>query len=262
MFAICNLSVVPVRAEASDKSELITQLLFGETVQVIDKKESWRKVKLLHDDCVGWVDVKQILQLPDEELNAMLAQPQSITFDIVQLVVFEQHHIIPFVLGSTLPFYTDKRFHFAGMEYAYDGNVKTFSKADRSQLVENAYMYLNSPYLWGGRSPFGVDCSGYTQMVYKLSGFRIRRDAWQQAEQGITLNLLEEALPGDLAFFDNAEGRITHVGIILPGNRIIHASGRVRIDKLDHHGIFNETTQKYSHKLRVIKRHDFGGPMG
>ena len=258
MFAICNLSIVPVRAEASDKSELITQILFGETVQVIDKKESWRKVKLLHDDCIGWVDVKQITQLTDEECQAVQTQPKTITFDIVQLVVYEQHHIIPIVLGSTLPFYDSKNFHFAGMEYSYDGSVKTLTRPDRSQLLENAYMYLNAPYLWGGRSPFGVDCSGFTQMVYKMSGFPIRRDAWQQAEQGVTMNLLEEALPGDLAFFDNAEGRITHVGILLPGNRIIHASGRVRIDKMDHHGIFNETQQKYTHKLRVIKRHDFG----
>jgi cell wall-associated NlpC family hydrolase len=144
------------------------------------------------------------------------------------------------------------------MEYTYDGSVKTLTRPDRSQLLENAYMYLNAPYLWGGRSPFGVDCSGFTQMVYKMSGLPIRRDAWQQAEQGVTINLLEEALPGDLAFFDNAEGRITHVGILLPGNKIIHASGRVRIDKIDHHGIFNETQQKYTHKLRVIKRHDFG----
>src|SRR6187402_3515588 len=101
MFAICNLSIVPVRAEASDKSELITQILFGEAVQVIDKKESWRKVKLLHDDCIGWVDVKQITQLTDEECQAVQAQRKTVTFDIVQLVVYEQHHIIPIVLGST-----------------------------------------------------------------------------------------------------------------------------------------------------------------
>jgi len=257
MFAICNLSIVPVRAEASDKSELITQLLFGEAVEVIDKKEQWRKVKLLHDDCIGWIDVKQVTQLSDDELSAIQAQPGTITFDIVQLVIFEQNHIIPIVLGSSLPFYVSKRFHFSGMEYTYDGSVKTMAKPDKSQLLENAYMYLNAPYLWGGRSPFGVDCSGFTQMVYKLSGLPIRRDAWQQAEQGTTVNLLEESLPGDLAFFDNPEGRIIHVGIILPGNKIIHASGRVRIDKLDHHGIFNETQQKYTHKLRVIKRHHF-----
>jgi len=255
--AICNLSLVPVRADASDKSEMLTQLLYGETVEVIDKKDSWRKVRLHHDDYIGWVDTKQIMQISEEELNLLHSQPLSVTFDIVQLVVFEKHHIIPIVLGSTLPSYSNKHFHFSGMNYAYDGQVKTFVKADKSQLVENAYMYLNAPYLWGGRSPFGIDCSGFTQMVYKLGAMKLKRDAWQQAEEGTTLNLVEEALPGDLAFFDNAEGRITHVGIILPGNKIIHASGRVRIDNLDHEGIFNETLKKYTHKLRLIKSYEF-----
>ena len=255
MYAICNLSVVPVRAEASDKSEQVTQLLFGETAQVIDKKDSWRKVRLLHDDCLGWIDVKQVMQLPEEDRHSMEASPKTVTFDIVQLVVYEEHHIIPIVLGSTLPNFSAKKLRFAGMEYSYDGNVKTLNGPDRSQLVENAYMYLNSPYLWGGRSPFGIDCSGLTQMVYKLSGYGLHRDAWQQAEQGTALNFLEEALPGDLAFFENPEGKIVHVGVVLPGNRVIHASGRVRIDKLDHQGIFNETLQKYTHKFRLAKRY-------
>ena len=255
MFAICNLSVIPVRAEASDKSEMTSQLLFGETMEVIDKKDNWRKVRLLHDDYIGWVDVKQVIQLGDDEVAALRMTPPSVTFDIVQLVIYEKHHIIPIVLGSTLPSYSAPRLHFAGMEYTYEGTVRTLEKPQPGQVVENAYMYLNAPYLWGGRSPFGIDCSGFTQMVFHLCGMRLRRDAIQQAEQGTTVNLLEESRAGDLAFFDNADGRITHVGICLPENRIIHASGRVRIDKLDHHGIFNETLQKYTHKLRLLKRH-------
>ena len=116
-------------------------------------------------------------------------------------------------------------------------------------------MYLNAPYLWGGRSPFGIDCSGFTQMVFKLCGIKLLRDAYQQAEQGYLINLLDEAHAGDLVFFDNEEGRITHTGILLPNNRIIHASGKVRIDTLDHHGIYNSETRRYSHKLRLIKRY-------
>jgi cell wall-associated NlpC family hydrolase len=121
-------------------------------------------------------------------------------------------------------------------------------------IIENAYMYLHSPYLWGGRTPFGIDCSGFTQMVYKLAGIRLKRDASQQAEQGTLINLIDEARQGDLAFFDNEEGRIIHVGIMLPNNKIIHASGKVRIDSIDHHGIYNLETKKYTHNLRIIKR--------
>jgi gamma-D-glutamyl-L-lysine dipeptidyl-peptidase len=113
---------------------------------------------------------------------------------------------------------------------------------------------LNSPYLWGGKTPFGIDCSGFTQMAYKLAGIKLRRDAWQQAEQGHTINLLEETEPGDLAFFDNDEGNIVHVGIILRDHKIIHAAGKVRIDSIDHYGINNKELKKYTHKLRLIKR--------
>jgi cell wall-associated NlpC family hydrolase len=115
-------------------------------------------------------------------------------------------------------------------------------------------MYLHCPYLWGGRSPFGVDCSGYTQMVFKLAGKRLRRDTHMQAEQGMTVYLLDEAQPGDLAFFDDDNGNIIHTGILLSKNKIIHASGRVRIDLIDYHGIYNEALRRYTHRLRLIKR--------
>jgi len=108
--------------------------------------------------------------------------------------------------------------------------------------------------LWGGRSPFGIDCSGFTQMVYKLCGMPLKRDAWMQAEQGQDIHLLDETQPGDLAFFDNEEGRIIHVGILTTKNRIIHASGKVRLDSIDHQGIFNSETKRYTHNLRLLKR--------
>jgi cell wall-associated NlpC family hydrolase len=115
-------------------------------------------------------------------------------------------------------------------------------------------MYLNAPYLWGGKTPFGIDCSGFTQMVYKLNGYHLLRDASQQASQGIPLSFIEESEPGDLAFFDNEEGNIIHVGIMMENNYIIHASGKVRIDRLDHLGIYNADTNRHTHKLRVIKK--------
>lgn len=141
-------------------------------------------------------------------------------------------------------------------EFSFEGHSKCpdQSKATGKSIVENAYMYLNAPYLWGGRSPFGIDCSGLSQMAFRLSGINIKRDAWMQAESGENVHLLDESQEGDLAFFDNEEGRITHVGIMVSKNRIIHASGQVRIDAIDHQGIFNLDTKKYSHRLRLLKR--------
>src|SRR5690606_19751564 len=124
----------------------------------------------------------------------------------------------------------------------------------RTQLLKTAFMYLNAPYLWGGKTPFGIDCSGFTQMVYRLNGYMIPRDASQQAKIGEPLSFIEESEVGDLAFFDNEEGNIIHVGIIMEDNYIIHAHGKVRIDRLDHLGILNIDTGRHTHKLRVIKK--------
>src|SRR5690606_7204908 len=135
----------------------------------------------------------------------------------------------------------------------YEGIVSD-SKQAKPNFINTAFLYLNAPYLWGGKTPFGIDCSGLTQMVYRLNGHKLFRDASQQAPQVEALSVIEESTPADLAFFDNAEGEIIHVSIIMKNNYIIHAHGKVRIDRLDHTGIFNADTGKYSHKLRVIKK--------
>jgi hypothetical protein len=254
MYGTCNLSVIPVRSEASDKSEMVSQLLFGESFQIIETRDSWLKVKMHYDDYTGWIDRKQVTNLNEEEFKKTSSSPTTATLDIVQIVIFNQSNIIPVVLGSTLPNYFDKKFKIGSVDYVYDGNVRTFSFPDTSKIIEHAYMYLNAPYLWGGRSPFGIDCSGYTQMVFKLCGIALQRDSNQQAQQGRAVNALEEAKTGDLAFFANAEGKIVHTGIILPNNKIIHASGKVHVDRLDQQGIFNEETNKYTHGLKLIRR--------
>ena len=138
-------------------------------------------------------------------------------------------------------------------KYSFEG-LKVCGEKPKSELVKTAFMYLNAPYLWGGKSPFGIDCSGFTQMIYKLNGYHLLRDASQQATQGEPLSFIEESEPGDLAFFDNDEGNIIHVGIMMENNYIIHASGKVRIDRLDHLGIYNADVNRHTHKLRVIKK--------
>ena len=255
MFAVCNLSLVPVRKEPSDKSEMVSQLLFGEMIEIINKQDNWRKVKMLYDGYIGWLDKKQIVPITDDEIQKIKNGKQVISGDLVQITIWNGNQICPVVLGSSLPMYNNHKFFIGSTEFIFDGNVVTANLPDISRLVENAYMYLNSPYLWGGRSPFGIDCSGFTQMVFKLCGISLLRDTVQQVEQGATINLIEESKAGDLAFFDNAEGKISHVGMIIPGNQIIHASGKVRVDRIDHQGIYNEESKSYSHNLRVIKRY-------
>lgn len=252
MFGICNLSIVPCRKEPSDASEMVTQLLFGEHFEIIEEQKKWSKIHIAHDKYECWIGNKQFQKISDAFTKSLHKDHLPLTADLLQIATGPENNVFPLLLGSTLPYFRAGNFNLESKEYSYSGEIAE-PKESREQIVENAFLYLNAPYLWGGRSPFGIDCSGLTQMAYRLSGLPLKRDAWQQAEQGITLSFLEEAQEGDLAFFDNEEGRIIHVGIILKDNFIIHASGKVRIDPIDHYGIFNTETKTYSHQLRLLK---------
>jgi cell wall-associated NlpC family hydrolase len=229
----CDLAAIPMRAEPTDKAEMVNQMLLGETAAILDEVDNnkgggWYMLRLQHDGYEGWVDKKQVQPIA----NAVKTNPVS------QLFAQNANGIVA-PCGSLVAEHEEKR-HVHSIE-------------------EIAKQFLGSPYLWGGRTFMGIDCSGYTQMVFRVLGENIPRDAWQQAEKGSTITFVEEAQTGDLAFFDNTEGRIIHVGIVLRDKnndtlQIIHASGQVRIDALDHQGIFNSTTKSYSHNLRLIKR--------
>ncbi len=253
-YGICNLSIVPVRLEAAHRSEQVTQLLFGESFQMIDKQNDWLKIRLAYDDYEGWIHKTQQEEIGLTDYIELQKASDFLCYDLVQLLL--NHQIIySIVLGSTLPWYRAGSCRILNNSFIFDGNARHPDLSLGSKtVVENAYMYMNAPYLWGGRSPFGIDCSGFTQMVYKLCGVKLKRDAWMQAEQGQQVHLLDESQSGDLAFFDNEEGRIIHVGILVAKNKIIHAHGKVRVDNVDHHGIFNVDTKKYTHNLRMIKR--------
>ena len=173
-----------------------------------------------------------------------------LTTDFIDIIYNEKSQ--PILIGSTLPSFDKKIFKLGEKEIKFQG-LTTKGLKNKNLLIEYAMLYLNAPYLWGGRSPFGIDCSGLTQMTYRLQGTEIPRDAQQQAELGKTLSFIEESQPGDLAFFDNSEGKIIHVGLILENNYIIHASGKVRIDRLDQQGIYNNEIRSHTHKLRLIK---------
>ncbi|MEH6763054.1 MAG: C40 family peptidase [Aequorivita antarctica] len=245
-YGICNLSVVPLRAEASDVSEMVTQLLYGEHFKILETRKKWSRIRLAFDNYEGWIDNKQYLTIAEENYSDFEKQELKLSSDIVDFVTASDNQLFSICLGSNISASEYLKHHFEG---------KSISKVlPKEHLIETALLYLNTPYLWGGKTPFGIDCSGFTQMVYKLNGYKLLRDASQQATQGEALSFIEESEPGDLAFFDNDEGKITHVGIIMKDNYIIHAHGKVRIDRLDHSGIFNYELRNHTHKLRVIKR--------
>lgn len=257
MFGIANQSIIPCRKEAAHRSEMVTQLLFGEHFSILAESEEWLHIKTAADDYDCWISNKQFLPIKPATFEQLQKTKQPLAAEAIQLLQHKNSSsYLTLVAGSTLPFLRGRSFSLENQQYEFTGEhvLPDASKINRQKLMATAHTFLNAPYLWGGRTLFGIDCSGFTQMVFKLNGIKLQRDAWQQAEMGEVLSFVEESRPGDLAFFDNEEGRITHVGLIIDNGHIIHASGRVRIDKLDHYGIFNGETKKYSHHLRVIKR--------
>jgi hypothetical protein len=251
MFGICNLAIIPLRFEPSDRSEIVSQVLFGEHFEILEQLKQWSRIKIQYDDYEGWVDSKQYQLISETSFNQLSEDSIILNADLIEYVTAPNNILIPIPLGSSVSFLNYNEINTSNFDFE---GTKISGIKPKECLINTAFLYLNAPYLWGGKTPFGIDCSGFTQMVYKLNGYKLLRDASQQATQGEPLSFIEESEPGDLAFFDNDEGNIIHVGIIMEDNYIIHASGKVRIDRLDHLGIYNPETNKHTHKLRVIKK--------
>ena len=251
MFGICNLAIIPLRVEPSDKSEIVSQVLFGEHFEILEQSKQWSRIKLHYDGYEGWVDSKQFQVISESNFNQLSEDSVILNADLIEYITGPNSLLMPIPLGASLSFLKHDEINTSNFDFE---GTKISGVKSKSCLINTAFQYLNAPYLWGGKTPFGIDCSGFTQMVYKLNGHQLLRDASQQARQGEALSFIEESEPGDLAFFDNEEGNIIHVGIIMDNNYIIHASGKVRIDRLDHLGIYNSETNKHTHKLRVIKK--------
>jgi len=257
-YGISNLSIVPVRSEPHEKSEMCTQILFGEHYTIIEENAKWCQIKLAFDGYEGWIDRKMVNEIEEQYFLELAEIARIVTtdvFNIVQPTGGYSNFLI--VAGSSLPHFdaVTHTFKIGNVVYGIQGNCITVAeRVVRNVIIENALKYFNAPYLWGGRSPFGIDCSGFSQILYKMAGLTIPREAVQQAMLGENLTFVEEALPGDLAFFDNEEGAIIHVGVIWEKNKIIHSSGKVRIDNIDHFGIFNIDTGRYTHQMRLMRR--------
>jgi hypothetical protein len=250
-YGICNLAVIPLRAEANDKSEQVSQILFGEAFEIMEWTDKWVKVITSNDHYEGWIGRLQFVMLGHLYYKSLKQNHPPITYRAVtQAWKKADNSILYLPVGSSLVFLKGTTCHIGNEKFEIIGEI-----GETESLDITAKSFINTPYLWGGRTHFGIDCSGYTQAVFKLQGIDLRRDAWMQAEQGELVDLFAEAKSGDLAFFDNAEGRIIHEGIMLSNTQIIHASGKVKIDSIDEKGIYSEDLKRYTHKLRVIKRY-------
>jgi len=252
---IAHIAIIPIRETASSKSQMVSQLLFGERYTVLQEEDKWLRIESEYDAYEGWISKNQSNILDDKDLKKLEGAEDALAFELVHSAVAKEAHI-PIVIGSNLPAFDGMNLRLGLRKFTYNGQAIQIGQINREEMLikKVALRYLNAPYLWGGRSPFGIDCSGFSQMVYKFFNLKLPRDSSQQAELGNVISFIKEAQVGDLAFFDNEEGDITHVGIILEDEKIIHASGKVRIDRIDHYGIYNEETKKYSHKLRLIKK--------
>ena len=235
-----------MRKENSHQSEMVSQLLYGECYKIVEKRKNWVKIRLEWDGYEGWIDQNQLNKISRESFDKITQSTFKISIDLVNYITTEENLLFPVLIGSDLR-------GLKTLRHRFEGEFERPKKLKKS-LISTAYLFLNAPYLWGGKTLLGIDCSAFTQMVYKINGVKLSRDADQQSLQGQTLSFIEESEAGDLAFFDNAEGKITHVGLLLENHHIIHASGTVRIDRIDQSGIFNVETQRHSHKLRFIKK--------
>jgi hypothetical protein len=231
-----------------------TQLLFGDLVEVLESSLTWIKIRNQYDGYEGWVDFKQITALDQDEFEKLKEAPFVVNARHMQDYAGYGQEQIMLPAGCSIPLLNEAEQGVGGKAFRFYGETVPFEFRGANAILETAMGFRSFPYLWGGKTCLGLDCSGFTQVVYKLNGIRLLRDAIQQASQGGLINLLSESVPADLAFFDHDDGRIGHVGILIDQSHVIHCSGKVRVDLIDHQGIYNSDLKRYTHSLRVIRR--------
>lgn len=254
IYGVCHMSSVPIRARPSNRGQMVSQLLFGETFEVLEEEERWVKIQCTWDKSKGWINNQQFQEITEERLERIQQQP-AYSLEITQPALSRDYYL-PLLMGSTLPNYDGINFRLNDTRYTYSGQavLPHLLTPSADLAIRIARKYLYAPELPGGRSPFGIDASGFAQMIFKLMNIKIARTPARQALRGKVVHFVSEARPGDLAFFENERNKVHHVGMIMPDLEIIHVAGQVRIDRLDHYGIFNTVSKRYTHKLRVVKR--------
>lgn len=255
-FGVALLSIIPVRKENDDRSEMTSQLLFGEHYKILENLPGWAMIETYFDSYRGWVDDRMISEISRETFKSLSSYtPVVINRKAVSLKLDDQS-IQQIFAGSTIPFYNSISGSFTIEDRSFELSEKpgvAGTKSIRNEISDIALLYLNTPYLWGGRSPVGIDCSGFTQVVYKICGIQLPRDTSLQSDCGRVVEQPEQSREGDLAYFTKGRSdNISHTGILLGNNKIIHASGKVRIDRIDDTGIFAQEKHSYSHKLVKI----------
>ena len=250
---LCNLSIIPLRAANTHRSEMVSQVLFAEQFEILQEEKEWVYIRMFDIDYEGWLQRGQFVCLPENNFIAT-SEDNCLVVDIVGATAFSGDGKVDLIAGTKIPEQLLQQ-QYAGFPYQIEGHLRSPNTTDfETEFPKLIDYYHNSPYLWGGRSHVGIDCSGLSQSIYMHFGIQLPRDAYQQAEKGKAVDFLSEIKSGDLAFFDNEEGRITHVGIMVDAETIFHASAKVRIDKMDSEGIFNKEQNRYTHKLRIVKR--------
>ena len=259
MKAISLHSVVPVRTEAREGAEQSTQMLFGELCTILEKKPRWNRIKLDSDGQEGWVDEKMISPIGGKDYTTYkkaYASAATVVFPMAYAMSENNGQTIPLTAGTRLTNYAQGRFEVLGVGFRIDPSmIRTqYVELSLQSLLETVRFFINVPYLWGGKNALGMDCSGFTQVVMSLFGKHLLRNASEQATQGRAVADLKKAKAGDLVFFDHEDGKISHVGIVIDSERVIHCSGRVKVEKLDSNGIFSAEFGQYTHHLVSIRR--------
>ncbi len=255
-YGIITNTIVPLRPEPRDEAEITTQLLFGETFEILDKRNQWRFIKNDFDGYEGWIDEKVFEKISASTRKKIALEIPVYVLDTIAPIDFPDGSRQVLVKGCRLPFYDadNKTFLVGDKKFRIEAQVIT-GRHDLFKVLEIAWSYRNAPYLWGGMTDFGMDCSGLTQMSYKLAGYyNLNRNARDQVLQGELVDF-DDRQPGDLAFFANSKGKVTHVGMVWFEGKILHAHGQVRVDELHRDGIFNPERNKLTHHLVAIKRY-------
>ncbi|MCX6351917.1 MAG: C40 family peptidase [Bacteroidetes bacterium] len=250
-FNIADLSITPIRAAANHRAEMVTQMHFGELYEILESDNYWHKIKLITDGYEGWFTTKYVVPVDEVFLDSYQHEVPVYSSGISH-ATSEQMTTI-FSHGSRLPLYNDGYFYLGNLKMQHHGS--SVSGYQPNLIMEHLKPFMGAPYLWGGKNMFGIDCSGFTQMVYRICGIDLPRDAYQQAELGETIASLADAKAGDLAFFAENGDRITHVGILTGNGTIAHVSHKVVVDKIDDTGIFNGYIKQYTLKCVLIKRY-------